>query len=341
MSRRDVWETTTLAVDAPDAHIAAEGDRWLDARSRPASDGGPPVTASMVPAILGADRWRTPWRLWAETTGLVEAAPAGAPARVGQALETPVMRLWAEEHAPDDVASVRSNGPRLWAHDTVDWMQATPDGWATLTSGEIVPVEVKVTGSTPDRLTGRVRLQTGWQCAVTGPSRAIVICLAGTDLTWWWVDWPDTALGELVERVAAWRAAHLIRGDEPPPTADDRQELTTLAAGGHSDTVAAGEQIAGLVDRADRLRQVRDEAADELRRVEAELTTLIRQRGARAASDGRRTVTVVTQTRRSLDQRALRADHPELVEQYQREAESHQLRWRAARPGEGVDRPPF
>jgi putative phage-type endonuclease len=82
------------------------------------------IGASDVPAILGLCPWRSPYRVWAEKSGLMPASDVTLAMRAGHALE----QLVAEEFAAQVSMSVCDEGPyTVYVHPIADWLVATPD----------------------------------------------------------------------------------------------------------------------------------------------------------------------------------------------------------------------
>lgn len=65
-------------------------DDWLSERMKG-------IGGSDASIILGLNKWKSPFQLWMEKTGQVEAEPAGLAARLGRELEQLVAKMFEEE----------------------------------------------------------------------------------------------------------------------------------------------------------------------------------------------------------------------------------------------------
>lgn len=231
---------------------------WLSARRRGCG-------ASDVAALLGFDRYRTPWQVWADKTGHPLYQPPA---------ETDAMRLGLEiedwlrgqvkrlVHPDWPMGGGASKPPeRINAHPEHSWRLASLDGvihWPyshepdcaivtthhlTCTCGaygrrqDIELVELKTAGLISGRAYGWTdttvplgyELQARWQMHVMdAPICHIVALVVGRGLCHYPIPRDLDLEADLVEQVSDWWDRHIIGGEEPPLTGRDAAVVAAL-----------------------------------------------------------------------------------------------------------------
>lgn len=184
---------------------------WEDARRTG-------LGASEVAALLGLDRWTTPWQVWAEKVDAQRPDDHGSPAaELGHALEP-----WLVEQATGLLGTWVTRTPdRLYAHPTDRWALASPDahtGSALVeckSSGLYTPRPAR--GWAADQVPLSIEIQCHWQMHVTDYPLAYVVGLvAGLGLRVWEIPRDPAVEADLVDQVRQWWEQHVIGGVEPP-----------------------------------------------------------------------------------------------------------------------------
>lgn len=215
----------------------ATDDEWRAARRRGCS-------ASDVAALLGFDRYATPWALWADKTGhpMAPVDEGNEAARLGTALEPWLLTMAGEIIGYNEAA--HRFPQRLYQHPGHAWRLCTPDGAYYIevlspqdTSFEIELVETKTAGLqtgrahgwTDDSIPLGYELQTRWQMHVMGaPICHVVALVAGRGLCHYPIVRDLEIEAELVRQVDAWWTRHIIEGVEPPLSGRDSTIIAAL-----------------------------------------------------------------------------------------------------------------
>jgi putative phage-type endonuclease len=111
-------------------------EEWLENRSRG-------IGASDIPTILGVNRWKSPYTLWAEKTGLIPPQQESVAMRVGHALEPLIAQMYEEA---TDRRVTDPGDYTVYSNPEFPFLFCTPDRIATFRDDETGPVELKHTG---------------------------------------------------------------------------------------------------------------------------------------------------------------------------------------------------
>ena len=308
---------------------------WLDARR----DG---LGASDMSAVLGLNPWKTALDVWIEKTS-AEPPETRAPstaAEFGNRAEDLVAR-WTVERFPRLGVLVPS--PGLLRHPAEPWMLATIDRGLRERGNPSAPVsallEVKTTRERiyqrhwPDGVPpAYVQVQCQQQMAVTGAPVTWVACLVGgSELADPFpVHRSDAVIGQLIDYGGRWWRDFVVAGVRPDPVFADRDKMAALfPADDALDSVTAGPDLeAAVAELIDARRVIKDGEAREAAAV-FRLQDGMRERTAITSPGGDVLVTWKPQTSRRLDQKALAAAHPDLVEQFKPAKTSRVLRVKA------------
>ena len=180
------------------------------------------VTASKVPAILGLSPWRSPYSLWMQMSGRIDATPETTTTRRGHYLEPAILDWWEDAHQG------RVALTDLWV-STIPWGGATLDGLAYTDDLDMcVIVEAKSAAyrdgwGAPgtDEIPEHYKAQVLWQLAMCPEAeRAYVAVLFGQGLEFAeYVVERDPATEEALVRICA--EFHASLDAEMPPPLDD------------------------------------------------------------------------------------------------------------------------
>ena len=217
--------TQILARAAPVVDWDATDDEWLFARNRG-------LGGSDILAVLGFSRYRTPWDVWAEKTGVRSWQDEGSEsAELGKDLEP-----WLETQAAKLLGQpVTRAEHRTYAHPEYRWRMCSPDGivadgrlaeykTAGLASGFGIPAGWE-DGGIPLGYEFQVR----WSLHVMDrPAAEIVGLIAGLGVVHRTVTRDFAIETDMVAQVAEWRERHIVAGVEPPMGAVDNEAMARL-----------------------------------------------------------------------------------------------------------------
>ncbi len=297
-------------------------DEWLKLRREG-------IGGSDVAAVVGLSPWNTPFGVWADKTGALDDIDESEPMLWGRLLEDAVMDEWGRRSG---LSTIHRGG--LFRRVDEPWMMCTVDGLAVprgsteLADVEAV-VEVKLDSSKgwPDGPPAHYVCQVQWQMAVLGVSTAHVVVLhQGRRLDVHTVAADPEDQTALIDAARSFWFDHVEAGVAPPVAADDNRLLGQVwPDDGDGEVEVDGELVAELADvrrRLDELSRRRDwlEAQIKDRLREAQVGTV----------DGVRAVSWRAQTRRIIDTRRLKAERPDIAEQYtsERTTRVFRLHWK-------------
>jgi putative phage-type endonuclease len=288
------------------ANYHEDKEQWLEERKSR-------IGASEVSAALGLNPYKSPFQLWAEKTGLLEAPELNTEAiRWGARLEAPIALGWSEETGKD----VEQAGDLL-AHSKHHWLVATPDYYV----GESELLECKLSGSpqvaaqfkdgnTPDWF----QTQCIIQLACTERDAAhIAALLSGTRLETRIVT-RDAYVEELIlgSLMQFWE---LVQKKTPPPLVDnDNDIMGELYPVDPHKEIELGCDATLLVDLYEEAKAKKKRAESEVSRLQAEIK--MRLGGARTATAGAYRINLSEVKTSRLDTDRLRSERLAVYQEY-------------------------
>lgn len=218
----------------------APREEWLKARR--AGLGG-----SDAAAALGLDPYRSPYALWAEKTGRLDAAAEeeSEPMLMGRLLEPVVLGRYADKHPEAHLQPT----PGLIRAAGVKWLLGTPDA----IRGRWEPVEAKAPGYDFARewdeedLPLRYRVQTYIYGAILGASRGVVVAIIGGQrYEEREIDFSPDSTEKLLDRLGTWWERHVVADNPPPidPHASTTAALRAMYAGDPEETAILAPEMA-------------------------------------------------------------------------------------------------
>lgn len=291
---------------------------WLEERRK--SLGG-----SDVGAILGLNRWRSPYTVWADKRGLIPDEPDNEAMRVGRDLEPYVLQRFREASGlrTRHVNAILRNSDYPHLHANVDSMVV----------GMAAGVEAKTASALNTRLFRGAEFPASYyaQCvtylAVTEAQRwYLAVLIMGREFRIYQLtrivadpvpDWcessvyiPPTELEQLKAAAAAFWDR--VEYGTPPPV--DASESTGEALGSiypvsedeEIDLTDLHDDVAALIAVNDRIKVLKT-VAEGYKNIIKE-----RMQVATRGSSALGTITWKTQLKRTLDVKRLAADHPEI-----------------------------
>ena len=281
------------------------------------------IGASDVAGILGLSPWASPYSVWAEKVGLVADDDPSEAMELGLALEGTIARLFHQRTG----LYVASEQERV-QHPDFPWARATLDGRVYETpnwqrGGELGNLESKTTSEAPAKWENGIPIyyaaQVQWQMWCSGVERTWVAALHasfGLKFRVYEVVADPADQAFIADRVIRFWHDHVQAG-VPPET--DATTATTEAL--RSLPVDPGAEI-DLTEHAqlfDALRAAKADAKRAGERVIAFENTIKARMGecTEATANGRTVATWRTQERKGIDAKALRAERPELVAEYE------------------------
>lgn len=280
-----------------------------------------------VAAILGISKWKTAYQLWLEKTGQENGEPTNEQReRVlarGKRLEPVVLDMLAEETGIEITAR-----NQRYKDSELPFMACEIDAESGDTNVEIKTVHPFAAKDWGDEGTDEIPVyytaQVMHGLSITQRKECIVAALIGADdLRIHRVEY-DAEAAEMIRNKVRWFWTDCVLGGVAPEPAslDDVRRMFARDIGTEINaTVEVRNAVLRLKGISEQIK-VLDAEADELKtRVQAYM-----EDAAVLTWDGKNLATWKTQKRSSLDQKALAAAHPEIVEQFKRVSETRVFR---------------
>lgn len=286
------------------------------------------IGGSDVAAILGISKWKTAYQLWLEKTGQAEDEPLDEKReRVfarGKRLEPIVLEMLTDETGIEITAR-----NQRYVHPNFPFMACEIDAEAGDKNIEIKTVHPFAAKEWGDEGTDEIPVwytaQVMYGMEITGRSSCIVAALIGADdLRIHVVEYDAETAVMVREKVREFWETNVLGMIAPEPAnLDDVRRMFSRDAGTE---IIAGEPIQDSILRlkgiSEQVKQLESES-DELK---LRVQSFMGDSAILIGSDGRKLATWKTQERKSLDQKALAAAHPEIVEQFKRASASRVFR---------------
>jgi putative phage-type endonuclease len=286
------------------------------------------IGGSDIAAILGISKWKTAYGLWLDKTGQAEDEPSSEQReRVlarGKRLEPVVLDMLAEETGIE----ITARNQRYIDAD-LPFLACEIDAESGDTNIEIKTVHPFAARDWGDEGTDEIPVyytaQVMHGLAITRRRECIVAALIGADdLRIHRVEY-DAEAAELIRDKARWFWTDCVLGGVAPEPAslDDVRRMFARDTG--SEIVASGDVRSAVLRLKGISEQVKmlESEADELK---TSVQAYIGTNAVLIGLDGKKIATWKTQQRSALDQKALAAAHPEIVEQFKRVSESRVFR---------------
>jgi predicted phage-related endonuclease len=282
------------------------------------------IGASEVPAVLGLSPYTSPLAVYRAKTGPPEPDRDALAIDVGRALEPVILARASAEIGVALTSPVLAyvSGRLAALPDGVDDDEAPTvvvecKAWSRAYR-DADQIEQLAEGRAPEggrALAAYVQCQS--QMLATGARVGYVAWIAdGADLRIGELT-PDPEWHRVIAASVADMAARIDLEDPPPPTGRDVEALALVPR--PVDVPAGLDHLAEQVAERQRIRDQIDALDARRKDIDAAILSALGEHRRGVAGDWR--VSVSVQTRASLDQRALRADHPDLCDTYTRQGE--------------------
>ena len=296
---------------------------WLEARKRG-------LGGTDIAAILGASKWSSPWRVWAEKNGHEFEREEREAMSLGRKLEVFVAQEWADRaeryiRPMSNAAIVHPD--HEWARFSPDALVAaddyTPDGLCGFEPGAIYEGKISagygsewgpdgspcVAGNVPEAY----RIQLAWNLAVSGLPRGVLVCLyRGTSIREYWMDVDPELSDRLLSFAGEWWERHVVRGEMPEVDASaDCSTALTLDAGEPEGETGIDAQLLGALTVYDAARDEEAAAAEKKARAANRIRELMGP-AEKATGDGWTVTWKDSAPSERVDLDKLREDYPDV-----------------------------
>ena len=206
-------------------------DEWHEARTHG-------IGGSEIGTLLGLNQWASAYALYCKRLELIPNPPLTSMAvKIGNALEQPILDLWAEIHPEYEVFTTGT-----YQHAKIPYLHANPDALAKhRETGEWVVIEVKTSRNYWPELPPAYEAQVQHYLDVLHLKRGILVALVGMDWTEYEIDRDDFRIEN--QRIAAsefWRCLQTAT----PPAWDGSQSTFEAVREQHPDITDEEVEIA-------------------------------------------------------------------------------------------------
>jgi putative phage-type endonuclease len=299
---------------------------WLAARKAG-------LGASDTAAVLGVDPWKSPLEVYLDKVDpTVHDDTVSEAAEWGTAVEAVVARKVASRHKK---LGKLTPSPGLCAHPDHPWLLATPDRvLVDRATGAEALLEIKTTdGRNKDQWKDgpptRVQVQVQQQLAVTGLDVAYVAVLFGgrempAPIR---IDRDQTVIDLILEYGHTFWFDHVIARIPPEARLGDDSALAGMYPGDDTlEALIADDTLEALITERRARKADADKATAAVDELDLRIKEALGDRTLVTSVDGAVLATWKPKTSRRVDTRRLKADHPDLVEQYQTTTTTREFR---------------
>lgn len=299
------------------------------------------VGGSDVGIIMGVNKWKTPVQLWMEKTGRKEGDPMNNAMYWGTVFEDVVAREYSKQTGNK---VVRVN--KLLRHPSYSFMIGNIDRAVLQGNSKTVSFNQKLGKLTTNRILEcktangynteawgeegsdvvppSYLCQVQWYMGITDvPVCDIAVLIGGQDYRIYTIERDKELIDAMISKAADfWKLVETDTAPEPT-TPDEAKELFPTATSGK--IIEVGTNALHLIDDIKNLEAKVDALESEIKPKKAQLMALFGD-GDELQFDGKKIATWKNQSRTSLDQTRLKAEHPELFTAYQKVSQSRTLR---------------
>lgn len=270
------------------------------------------IGGSDIAAIMGESRWKTPYKLWAEKTGQITPPDLSTVEAVemGTRLEQFVADLFA-----DKTGKQVRKAPKTYQHKDYPYLVAHIDRLIT-NSDELL--ECKTCSAYKleeweNKIPKEYVLQVMWYLGITGRKRGWIACLiGGQKFEYKAIDFDQELFDLMVEKaVKFWQ---MVENNQPPlMLADDGEVLQEIYPKSNEEMIEM-QEINDRVAYMQELKMHRDDMNNEIKEIETELKSIIKDNAGIKTPQYK--ITWKTQTANRLDTDRLKEEQPEIVNKY-------------------------
>ncbi len=241
-------------------------EEWLNLRKQ--SIGG-----SDVAAAIGASRWSTPFKIWAEKTGRLERTASNAEAMYWGCVMEPILRTEFAKRTGFVVKEVNS----IFASIQHEFLTANIDGYVELPTGEHAVLELKTAGlysesDWADGLPIEYYLQTQHYLLVTGLQKAFVaVLIGGNQFKYLEVERDEEVISTIVTLSVEFWNKHMVTDVPPAVNSNDNEILSRLYPRSQASTVEFSEDMQEVFEQYEAAKLLIDQGKKAKEEAEAKI----------------------------------------------------------------------
>ena len=299
-------------------------EEWLRLRNQG-------IGGSDIAAIAGVNPWETALSVYLRKTGELPEKEETEAMYWGTVLEEVVAQEYARRHPEVRVRRINA----VLQHPEVPYFLGNIDREIRRKGDPPAILECKTVsawqgGRWRDDVPDHVMCQVQWYLGITGyPTAVVAVLIGGNEYREFEIGRDDEIIGYLHEIGRRFWEEHVIPRVPPAPEATDLETVEAMHPISNGQIIDLPPDALTLLAEYDAAKEA--EAAARQRREEAEARLKAMLGDYESGYAGDRLVIWKTVTQRRLDTKTLRADHPDIYEQYV--AESSYRRFEVRRVG--------
>lgn len=284
------------------------------------------IGGSDIGAILGISKWKTPLDIYNDKKNEIQEQTENEYQYWGIALENVVMDRFERDN---NIKLIRH--PDIKASDDYDWAIANIDA---ITNDNKKILEVKTAGAYAknewgDELTDDVPLnylaQVQWYLFVYKLKEAYLSALiGGNQYKQYNITRDDELIGMMVDKAKDFYNNHILKNIPPEPV--NAQEVLKLYPQSVSNELLASDEYVSKIKELKELKAQGKDIDKKIDELEFEIKNYLKENDTLISIDGKVLCTWKTQSRTSVDTKALKEKAPEIWEQYKKTTENRVLR---------------
>lgn len=240
-------------------------DEWLEIRKK--SIGG-----SEIAAVIGMNRWKTPFAVWAEKTGRIDSSVQQSESMYWGTVMEAILR---EEFSKRTGYAVKE-AHYIFASIDNPFLTANIDGYVDLGNGEYAVLEIKTAGNYAesdwnDGCPIEYYLQVQLYLYITGMKKAfIAVLIGGNNFKYLGIESDEDTIQTII--CCAKQFWQLVQTDTPPAVTDkDNALLATLYPSSKAVTVKMPEEYRAVLRQYNEAKQAIDQAKKAKEEAEAKI----------------------------------------------------------------------
>lgn len=273
------------------------------------------IGGSDISAIMGQNRWKTPYRLWAEKTGKIITADLSnvEAVEMGNRLEQLVADIFSER-----TGKVVRRAPKMYRHPKYSFLVANID--RLIVGGEEL-LECKTCSAFKlqeweNDIPKEYLLQVMWYLGITGRKRGWVACLiGGQKFNYKPVDFDQELFDLMVEKAIKFWG--MVEKKIPPLILPEDDETIAELYPTHTEDVIEIQEMEERIAYLQEIKMHIEEMTKEKREIETELKTLIADKCGVITNKYK--VTWKSQVSQRIDTDLLKTEMPDIAQRYIKE----------------------
>lgn len=261
------------------------------------------IGGSLLAAILGLSRYKTPYQAWLELTGRAEKEEVSNAARRGLIAEKFILE-WLKEEEGFYIAETQKKFINGFVHGTIDAVGER--------EGKKLIIEIKTTNQFIDELPIEWQLQVNWYMALSGIHEAVIaVCNPRFEVELKHLSFDKDIHDIVYQKISEWYEKYIVN-DLPPKDISYFETLTELKK-------EVVELPVEIIPHIEKLKEISKKIKDLEKEKEISEAAIKMALGENEEGFlGEVKVSWKTQTRELIDTKSLREQMPEVYDKFKK-----------------------